>query len=70
MYQREFDQKLRQALPKAVLLGDIKGITVNLHGDNIMLFDKIRIKISEVNIAQAVIMTELVEKLSKEEMEL
>ena len=55
---------------KAVLLGDIKGITVNLHGDNIMLFDKIRVKISEVNIAQAVIMTELVEKLSKEEMEL
>ncbi len=55
---------------KAVLLGDIKGITVNLHGDNIMLFDKIRVKISEVNIAQAVIMTELVEKLSRDEMEL
>ena len=55
---------------KAVLLGNIKGITVNLHGDNVMLFDKIRVKISEVNIAQAVIMTELVEKLSKEEMEL
>jgi len=55
---------------KAVLLGDIKGIMVNLHGDNVMLFDKIRVKISEVNIAQAVIMTELVEKLSKEEMEL
>ena len=55
---------------KAVLLGDIKGITVNLHGDNVMLFDKIRVKISEVNIAQAVIMTELVEKLSKKEMEL
>jgi len=45
---------------KAVLLGDIKGITVNLHGDNIMLFDKIRVKITEVNIAQAVIMTVLV----------
>ena len=55
---------------KAVLLGDIKGISVNLHGDNVMLFDKIRVKISEVNIAQAIIMTELVEKLSKEEMEL
>jgi ribonuclease R len=55
---------------KAVLLGDIKGITVNLHGDNVMLFDKIRVKITEVNIAQAVIMTELLEKLSKEEMEL
>jgi ribonuclease R len=55
---------------KAVLHGEIKGITVNLHGDNVMLFDKIRVKITEVNIAQAVIMTELVEKLSKEEMEL
>ncbi len=55
---------------KAILLGDIKGISVNLHGDNVMLFDKIRVKISEVNIAQAIIMTELVEKLSKEEMEL
>ncbi len=53
MYQREFDQRLRQALPKAVLL-----------------YGRIRVKISEVNIAQAVIMTELVEKLSKEEMEL
>jgi len=29
-------------------------------GDNVMLFDKIRVKISEVHIAQAVIMTELV----------
>jgi len=55
---------------KAVLLGDIKGISVNLHGDNVMLFDKIRVKISEVNIAQAVIMTELVKKLDKDEMEL
>ncbi|HIP13000.1 MAG TPA: ribonuclease, partial [Arcobacter sp.] len=55
---------------KAVLLGEVKGVTVNLHGDNVMLFDKIRVKISEVNIAQAVIMTELVDKLSKEEMEL
>jgi len=45
---------------KAILLGDIKGITVNLMGDNVMLFDKIRVKITEVNIAQAVIMTELV----------
>jgi len=55
---------------KAVLLGDIKGVTVHLKGDNIMLFDKIRVMISEVNIAQAIIMAELVEKLSKEEMEL
>ena len=55
---------------KAVLLGDIKGVTVNLRGDNIMLFDKIKVKITEANIAQAVIMVELIEKLSKEEMEL
>ena len=55
---------------KAVLQGDIEGVTVHLKGDNIMLFDRVKVKISEVNIAQAVIMVELVEKLSKEEMEL
>jgi ribonuclease R len=55
---------------KAVLLGEVKGITVNLMGDNVMLFDKIKVKITEVNVAQAVIMTELVEKLSFDEMEL
>jgi len=67
-----FDAEVVEAgeAAKAVLLGDIKGISVNLHGDNIMLFDKIRVKISEVNIPQAVIMAELVEKLTKEEMEL
>ncbi len=55
---------------KAVLRGEIKGVTVNLRGDNIMLFDQIRVMITEVNIAQAVIMAELVNKLEKEEMEL
>ncbi|MCD6212514.1 MAG: VacB/RNase II family 3'-5' exoribonuclease [Sulfurovum sp.] len=55
---------------KAVLTGEIKGVTVNLRGDNIMLFDKIRVMITEVNIAQAVIMAELVVKLDKDEMEL
>jgi len=55
---------------KAVLLGDIKGVSVHLRGDNIMLFDRIKVKINEANIAQAIIMVELVEKLSKEEMEL
>ncbi|MEY3090547.1 MAG: hypothetical protein RL113_863 [Pseudomonadota bacterium] len=55
---------------KAVLLGEMKGITVHLHGDKVMLFDKIKVKITEANIAQAIIMVELVEKLSKEEMEL
>jgi len=67
-----FDAEIIEAgeAAKAILLGEIKGITVNLMGDNVMLFDKIRVKISEVNIPQATIMTELVEKLSKEEMEL
>ena len=55
---------------KAVLTGDIKGVTVNLRGDNILLFDKIRVMITEVNIAQAVVMAELVAKLDKDEMEL
>ena len=35
-----------------------------------MLFDRVKVKINEANIAQALIMVELVEKLSKEEMEL
>jgi ribonuclease R len=55
---------------KAVLQGDIEGVTVHLKGDGVMLFDRVKVKINEVNIAQAVIMVELVEKLSKEEMEL
>lgn len=55
---------------KAILLGDIKGVTVYLRGENVMLFDSVKVKISEVNIPQAVIMAELIEKLSKDEMEL
>jgi ribonuclease R len=55
---------------KAVLQGEIKGVTVHLRGDNVMLFDRVKVKINEANIAQAIIMVELVEKLSKEEMEL
>ena len=55
---------------KAVLKGDIKGITVNLKGDDVMLFDRVKVKINEANIPQAIIMVELVEKLTKEEMEL
>jgi ribonuclease R len=35
-----------------------------------MLFDKIRVMITEVNIPQAIIMAELVNKISKEEMAL
>ena len=55
---------------KAVLKGDIKGITVHLKGDDVMLFDRVKVKINEANIPQAIIMVELVEKLSKDEMEL
>jgi ribonuclease R len=55
---------------KAVLKGDIKGITVQLKGDDVMLFDRVKVKINEANIPQAIIMVELVEKLSKDEMEL
>ena len=55
---------------KAVLKGEIKGVVVHLKGDDVMLFDKIRVMITEVNIAQAVIMAELVNKLEKEAMEL
>ncbi len=55
---------------KAVLLGDIKGITVNLKGDGVMLFDKIRVMITEVNIPQAIVMVELVNKLDIDVMEL
>jgi len=55
---------------KAILKGDIKGIVVHLKGDDVMLFDRIRVMITEVNIAQAIIMAELVNKLEKDEMEL
>jgi len=55
---------------KAVLLGDIKGVTVHLKGDNIMLFDRVRVMITEVDIAMATILAEVVVKLDKEEMEL
>ena len=54
---------------KAVLQGEIKGVVVHLKGDDVMLFDKIRVMITEVNIAQAVIMVELVNKLDKDVME-
>ncbi len=67
-----FDAEIIEAgeSAKAILHGEVKGITVHLRGDNVMLFDRVKVKINEVNIAQAVIMTEMVEKLSKEEIEL
>ncbi|MEA3418265.1 MAG: ribonuclease R family protein [Campylobacterota bacterium] len=55
---------------KAILLGDVKGVTVNLKGDNIMLFDRVRVMITQVDIAMATIMAEVVVKLDKDEMEL
>jgi ribonuclease R len=55
---------------KAVLKGDIKGVVVHLKGDDVMLFDKVRVMITEVNIPQAIIMAEFVNKLEKEAMEL
>jgi len=55
---------------KAVLKGEIKGVVVHLRGDDIMLFDKVRVMITEVNIAQAIIMAEFVNKLEKDPMEL
>jgi ribonuclease R len=55
---------------KALLLGDVKGIVLEIKGDDVMLFDRINVKITEVNIAQAVIMGMLVEKMDKDVMEL
>ncbi|MFK5975859.1 MAG: ribonuclease R [Sulfurovum sp.] len=63
-----FEAKIVEAgeSAKAILLGDIKGITVNLRGEGLMLFDRVRVEINEVNIAQAKIMVEVVEKFGDE----
>ncbi|CAA6812681.1 MAG: 3'-to-5' exoribonuclease RNase R [uncultured Sulfurovum sp.] len=55
---------------KAILETDIEGVTVNLHGDNVMLFDKIIVRIDTVSIAMAKIQAEFVAKREKEIMEL
>jgi ribonuclease R len=55
---------------KALLQGEIKGVTVHLKGEHIMLFDRIRVMIKEVNLAQATIMAEFVRKLDREETDL
>jgi ribonuclease R len=55
---------------KAVLHTDIQGITVHLRGDSVMLFDRIKVRIGEVNIPQAYIQCEFIEKLSREVTEL
>ena len=67
-----FEAKIIEAQEsaKAILLGDIKGVSVHLRGEGVMLFDRVRVEITEVNIPQAIIMVELVEKLSDEDDEL
>jgi len=62
----EFDAHIVEAgeNAKAILEADIAGVTVNLRGDSVMLFDRVRVKISEVNIAMAHIQAEFVCKLS------
>ncbi len=63
-----FEAKIVEAgeSAKAILLGDIKGVTIHLRGEGLMLFDRVRVEINEVNIAQAVIMVEMLEKLNDE----
>lgn len=55
---------------KAVLEHEVKGVTVNLHGDNVMLFDKIVLRINEVSLPMAKIQAEFVAKREKDIMEL
>ena len=55
---------------KAVLDCDIQGVTVNLRGDNVMLFDKVILTIESVSIAMAKIQGEFVAKCEKEITEL
>jgi ribonuclease R len=45
---------------KAVTTKDIIGVTINLKDDNLMLFDKIRVMITEVDIAMATVIGEVV----------
>ncbi|SFV56345.1 3'-to-5' exoribonuclease RNase R [hydrothermal vent metagenome] len=45
---------------KATLLGDIKGVTLHIKGDDILLFERVRVMITEVDIATATIMGEVV----------
>ncbi len=55
---------------KAILDDKIKGVAVNLKRDNLMLFDKIKIRISEINIALAHIEAQLICKLNKDIIEI
>jgi ribonuclease R len=55
---------------KAVLDCEIQGVTVNLRGDNVMLFDKIILTIESVSLAMAKIQGEFVAKREKDITEL
>ncbi|MBN2250060.1 MAG: VacB/RNase II family 3'-5' exoribonuclease, partial [Campylobacterales bacterium] len=55
---------------KAVLYADVQGVTVHLRADQVMLFDRIKVRIGDVSIPQAFIQCEFVEKLSREATEL
>ena len=55
---------------KAVLECEIEGVTVNLRGENVMLFDKIILNIDSVSIAMAKIQGEFVAKREKDLIEL
>ncbi len=55
---------------KAVLECEVEGVTVNIHGDNVMLFDNIILRIESVSLAMAKIQGEFVAKREKDMMEL
>ncbi|SFV67291.1 3'-to-5' exoribonuclease RNase R [hydrothermal vent metagenome] len=51
---------------KAVLDCEMEGVTVNLHGDNVMLFESVILKIESVSIAMAKIQGEFMAKIEKD----
>jgi ribonuclease R len=55
---------------KAVLESEVEGVTVNINGDNVMLFDKIIVRIESVSIAMAKVQGEFIAKIEKEITEL
>ncbi len=55
---------------KAILECEVEGVTVNIHGDNVMLFDNIILRIESVSLAMAKIQGEFIAKREKEVMEL
>ncbi|SHO81177.1 3'-to-5' exoribonuclease RNase R [hydrothermal vent metagenome] len=48
--------ELNDSSAKALLISDISGVVVNIKNDNFLLFDKVKVEISEVNIASTDIM--------------